>query len=476
MMSAVMLRRSCGLALLAAWLVVAPASAQTTVDLDLTVDTIVTGLDRPTTMAFVGADDILFLEKDTGRVRRVLGGVLQATVALDVDVATASERGLLGIAVNTELPPGVFLFFTEATSQGGTAIANRVYRYDWNAGSGTLDNPLLVLDLPVLPGSNHDGGVLVLGPPGEGPAVGDGSFLYAAIGDLNRNNQLENFPAGAAPDDTAVVLRVLQDGTAAPGNPFTPYCSATTTTTCSDDLDCPISETCTTEVARYWAYGVRNCFGMSLDPETGSLWDTENGPAVFDEINLLPSGANSGWEPLMGPDTAGPPGVGDLFDMPGAGSTYSDPEFSFASTIAPTGIAFPTGSSLGPAYDDVVLVGVFNLGQIFAFPLNPARDAFDLSGFTGVSDLVANSASERDQFLFGSGFGSFFGGITDLEMGPDGALYVVSIGNSGSSNGAIWRISGPRSLPALNAGAQAALAIGLLAATALLYRSRVASA
>lgn len=110
-----------------------PVNAQTTVDPELDVETIVSDLDRPTTMAFVAPDDFLFLEKDTGRVRRVLGGALQAGDALDVDVANNSERGLLGIAVNTESPPGVFLYYTEATSQGGTALANRVYRYDWNA-------------------------------------------------------------------------------------------------------------------------------------------------------------------------------------------------------------------------------------------------------------------------------------------------------------------------------------------------------
>lgn len=103
-----------------------------------------------------------------------------------------------------------------------------------------------------------------MGPPGACPGVG--SALYAVIGDLARDGRLANFPDGDPPDDTAAVFRVCQDGSAAPGNPFTPYCGLTTSTTCTGDADCPGGESCTSEVARYWAYGIRNSFGLALDP------------------------------------------------------------------------------------------------------------------------------------------------------------------------------------------------------------------
>jgi glucose/arabinose dehydrogenase len=180
-------------------------------------------------------------------------------------------------------------------------------------------------------------------------------------------------------------------------------------------------------------------------------------------VNALPSGTNSGWQTIMRPDPV-PSLTGDLFDIPGAGSTYSDPEFSWLDTIAPTALLFPVGSSLGMAFDDVALVGDFTLGQIYAFPLNGARDAFDVSGFTGVADLVASNDAERDQFLFGSGFGSSFGGVTDLKLGPDGALYVVSIGNPGLSNGAVFRVDGPAPVPALGQLGLPLLVLALLAA------------
>jgi glucose/arabinose dehydrogenase len=397
--------------------------AQTVTDPNLTVSLVVNGLSSPTTMAFVGSGDILVLQKNNGQVRRVLNGVLQPAPVLDFPVNAESERGLLGIAVNSTVnPPQVFLYVTEAASDGATAIANRVYRYNWNAGAGTLTNQTLILDLPVTAGPNHDGGVLTVDSSGR---------LYAVIGDLNRNGQLQNIVGGPAPDDTSVIFRVNSDGAAAAGNPFTPYCSVTTTQTCSVNGDCPAGQTCRTQVARYYAYGVRNSFGMAIDPVTGALWNTENGPSSYDEINRVSAGFNSGWNQLMGPDSRDPQGVGNLFNMPGAGSAYSDPEFSWLTPVAVTAILFPRGISA--VYDDMALVGDSNNGNLYRFPLNPARDGFNLAAFTGLSDLVADDIDERHAVRIGSGFS----GITDLEQGPDGAIYVVSIGG-----GAIYRISG----------------------------------
>jgi glucose/arabinose dehydrogenase len=420
----------------------APVHAQPTVgDPGLAIELVASGLDAPTTMAFVGPGDILVLQKNDGRVRRVLNGVLQPDPVLDVAVNTDSERGLLGIAVNTEQPRRVFLYYTEVSDadgdglpDSGTPLGNRVYRYAWNAATSRLENRQLVLDLPVTSGPNHDGGILLLGPtptPGPQTRVGDGSPLYVVIGDVNRDGQLQNVPGGAAADDSGVILRVQQDGTPVSGNPFAPYCSATTTQACASGSGCPAGQSCISRVARYLAYGVRNSFGLALDPVTGILWDTENGPGSYDEINLVAAGFNSGWVPIMGPDSRDSNAVGDLFAMPGGASAYSDPEFSWLNPVAVTSIVFPHDSALGPAYDGVALVGDFNLGNLSRFPLNPERTGFALSGLTGLADLVADNAAERERVRLGANFG----GISDLEIGPDGALYVVSIGA-----GAIHRV------------------------------------
>lgn len=433
----------------------AGARAQTIDDDALTLEAVLpeSSLVQPTTLAFLGPEDFLVLEKSTGSVRRVLNGALLPAPVLSVPVNSSSERGLLGIAINTQVPPAVFLYLTEAAIPNGTAIANRVYRYTWNSALGQLVSPMLILDLPVTTGPNHDGGVLALGPPGQFPGIGDGAALYAVIGDLNRNGQLQNNAVGALPDDSGVIFRVLQDGAAAPGNPFVPYCSATTAQTCASDAGCPIGQTCQTRVARYYAYGVRNSFGLALDPVTGSLWDTENGPSSMDEVNLVTAGVNSGWTDLMGPDSLDPQSVSDLFHMPGAGIGYSDPEFSFQSVVAPTAIVFPEGSALGTLYDDVAIVADNNNGQLYAFPLNAPRTGFALGG--GLADLVANTQAEADTLRFASGFGA----VTDLEIGPDGDLYVVDI-----ALGTVFRVSGPAAQVPSLAGPALVLLVGLLGA------------
>ena len=425
------------------WLLTAlPSDAQPTVDPSLTLETVTTGLSAPTTMGFVAPDDLLVLQKNDGLVRRVAGGALQPLPVLDVAVNRSSERGLLGIAVNTESPPKVFLYYTESATDGAAPLGNRVYRYDWNPTTAVLENPVLILDLPVLPGANHDGGVIVLGPPGEVPGVADGALLYVVIGDLNRNGQLQNFTTAALPDDTSVVLRVQQDGSAAPGNPFSPYCSVTTAQTCVDDNGCPGGESCQTQVARYFAYGIRNSFGLGLDPVTGALWDTENGPSTNDEVNLVAPGFNSGWQDVMGPVVRPPPA--GVVDFPGAGNTYSNPEFTWSDTNAPTAILFLDGSALGAAFDDSAFVADNNPGNIYEFPLNVARDGFDFSAFPALQDLVANNNTERDLLEIGTGFGA----ITDLKIGPDDGVYVVSI-----SQGAIYRLPEPSVAAGLAAGA-----------------------
>ncbi|MFN2512971.1 MAG: sorbosone dehydrogenase family protein, partial [Pyrinomonadaceae bacterium] len=107
------------------------------------VSTHVTGLDQPTSMAFIGASDILVLEKSSGRVQRVANGSLQGPV-LDLNVNSASERGLLGIALHPQFAQNgwVYLFWTESNTATDTVnideiglLGNRVDRYVWNGST-----------------------------------------------------------------------------------------------------------------------------------------------------------------------------------------------------------------------------------------------------------------------------------------------------------------------------------------------------
>ena len=382
---------------LAAWLaassiaLAAPASR----DPALGITEITSGLSAPTTMAFIGSQDILVLQKNDGRVRRVIAGVLQAGAVLDLAVDGSSERGLLGITVHPDFPadPFVYLYYTESTTgsdSSGSAAANRVYRYTWSGSA--LTNPVLVLDLPVSPGPNHNGGVITFGPDGK---------LYVVIGDLNRNGQLQNFSAGAAPDDTSVILRINDDGSVPSDNPFSAQGG---------------------NVAKYYAYGIRNSFGLAFDPLTDELWMTENGPGSFDEINIVEPGFNSGWERLMGPDARAANDAADLFFFPG--SHYADPKFSWLDTVGPTAIAFLDSADLGAEYENDVFVGDINNGNLYRFKPNGTRNGLLFNG-SGLADLVADNNPELDETIIATGFA----GITDLKVGPDGRLYVVSFGD-----------------------------------------------
>ncbi len=123
---------------------------------NLAVRQVVGGLTLPIGMAFLGANDMLVIEKASGKVMRVTRNgnqVVQATV-LDLAVNSASERGLLGIALHPNFPanPGIYLFWTESTTGAdSTALAetpllgNRVDRFVWDGSALTFDRTLIRL-------------------------------------------------------------------------------------------------------------------------------------------------------------------------------------------------------------------------------------------------------------------------------------------------------------------------------------------
>jgi aldose sugar dehydrogenase len=394
-------------------------------DPNLKVEVFAHGLNSPTSMAFLDSNHILVLEKETGAVRLILNGQLQNQPILKLSVNSEVERGLLGIATDTTMIKQtyaqssadnstiikkmyVFLYYTEESNNG--QLRNRVYRYQWNGVN--LINPVLILDLPALPGPNHDGGKLVIGTRDH--------HLYAVIGDLNHRGQLQNIKGGSAPDDTSVIIRVNPiDGSPAKDNPFV-----------SDNSDSP---TTISSTRYYYAYGIRNSFGLAFDPITGNLWDTENGEDLYDEINVIKPGFNSGWIKVMGPIArSGITGEDQLVNLPG--SKYIDPVFSWKNVVAVTGIEFLNSSKLGDKYKDNVFVGDYNNGNLYFFKLNNTRTGFNFNSNHqpgGLSDLVADNDQEVSEVTFGTGFGA----ITDVKTGPDGYMYIISI-----TDGNIYRI------------------------------------
>lgn len=375
-------------------------------DTNLQIQEYASGFKFPTGMNFLGPDDILVIEKNTGKVKEIKNGSVVGTV-LDVNVANVSERGLLGIAVASE-PNYVFLFYTETENvDGGDVLGNRLYRYEYD--NGKLVNPKLLLDLPTIPGPSHNGGVLKIGP--------DNKSVYLVIGNLNYVQNLtyitkaQNNKDGPPPDGRGGILRITFDGGVVDGKGVLG----------NDD---PLN--------KYYAYGIRNSFGIGFDSVTGNLWETENGRSTDDEINLVLPGFNSGWREVIGFSNETDEFNEENLETFGGKGIYRDPEFIWRDTIAPTSILFIHTDNLGPKYKDNMFVGSVKNGTIFNFPLDQNRTHLVLTG--PLADKTADNNQETGSVTFGRNFGI----ITDLEIGPDGNLYVLS---NYKHDGTVFKVS-----------------------------------
>jgi glucose/arabinose dehydrogenase len=397
------------------------------------------GLRYSTSMVFLGPNDILVAEKDSGTVRRIVNGAMLQQPLLDVNVATYGHRGMLGIAVDSSLlenrsgelhnnnstatptiPTYVFLYYTEAQGQDGDDITkgkeplgNRLYRYE--LVNNKLVNPKLLVDLPATPGAIGIGGKVMVGPDNN---------VYVTIGDVGidgHDTKAQNVQNGLDADGTSGILRISKDGSAilpgVLGNKF------------------PLN--------LYYSYGIWNSFGIDFDPVTGNLWDTENGLIFGDEINLVKPGFNSGYTKIDGIWLRGypidqtekhiaPRDPRDLVNFDGKGA-YHIPQFTWFRSVGPTGITFFNSNKMGFQYENGIFVGDIINGNIYHFRLAPNRTELLLP--TGpLEDRVVNSSDTLDGIIFGRGFG----GITDIKVGPDdGYLYVLTFD---SSQGTIFRI------------------------------------
>lgn len=384
-------------------------------DPNLKVDLVATGLSSPTSMAFVDQKNILVLEKNSGEVKLVSDGNLKEIPILHLDVDSTTLtccRGLLGIATSDQDSKGntwVYIYFTAAGNDKiDTSVKNKVNRYLWN-GTKLLRSDT-ILDLPATPGPNHPGGKLALNNNGS---------LYTTIGDLNNEGLLQNIKDSKELTDSSVIIRINStDGSPIPSNPFANL-----------KKNYPQSQ-----VEKYYGYGVRNSFGLAIDPVTGYLWDTENGDKDYDEINIVYSGFNSGWKKLMGPISQADITEDQLVNL--NGSMYHDPVFSWNPSLGVTDIEFFKSHNFGNSYTNNIFIGDINNGNIYYFKVNASRTGLEFEDPDIASDLVADD-SKKESLIWGGGFK----GITDLVTGPDGNLYVLTFDESEDGKGEIYRIS-----------------------------------
>ena len=334
-----------------------------------------------TTMNFVDDNSLLVLQQN-GHVRLIHDGVLQPEPVLIVDTRPVQEMGLLGI---TSVNSTVYIYHTDNTNSGDiysydtddtgnqNIILNKITKYTWDGQS--LTDPILVKELPA--NLYHNSGAMLTGPDNQ---------VYAVIGDAGRygplqNKSLENiYPPGITDYlDTSVILQVEPEGP-------------------------------------YHAVGIRNSFGLAIDPQTGIMWITENGDDDFDEINQVPAGFNSGWSHIMGPATPA-----ELESLIGYEDyTYQDPKFSWLRTVAPAALSFIDFKETD-AYNDSLFVGACNNSNLYRFQLNSERDGFVFRD-PGLQDLLVDRGDSMDEIIIGKEFGC----ITGMATGPDGYLYLAS--------------------------------------------------
>ncbi len=464
-------------------------------DPNLEVTTVLsTGISQPIGIVFLATSDFFVLEKASGQVKRVVSGVVQPTPVLDLAVNSASERGLLSMALHPNFPttPFAYIRWTESsTGADSTVTANvtflgsRVDRFIWNGSTLTLDQNIIMMrarqtdnvPVPGHPGTtnanengNHNGGVIRFGPDGK---------LYIYMGDLGRRSQFQNLPngpfitapqqddtfGGPTPDNahfTSVMVRLNDDGTTPTDNPFFAVGAA-------------MGGEAGTNVQKTFAYGFRNGFGMAFDPISGALWETENADDAYSELNRVVPGMNGGWVQFAGPlsrvndfkfiettqftqamqQVRYPPtrvaytaaqAMSQMFMLPGA--TYVDPDLSWRYEIGPAGATFVSGNTLGAEYAGTFWMGSArshalvggNGGSLYRMKLTPDRLHIDVSDDIRLADRVADNlfsptkfeGTESETLKIGSGFG-----ITpDIVQGPDGNLYVVS-----NTDNTIYKIS-----------------------------------
>jgi len=269
-----------------------------------------------------GGSRILYGERFTGRIRRLNPATGTSTPFFKVpNLATAGEQGLLGLALHPSYPNDTRVWAFVTRNLSGTAT-NQLLRIRAD-GTGFS----VLRSFPA--GGNHNGGRIMFGPDGK---------LYVVVGENGFPSRAQNLatPAGK-------MLRLNADGTVPSDNP---------------SAGSPII-----------AYGIRNSFGFTFDPQMGRLWETENGPACNDEINLIArlTLKNYGWGPSE--TCSSPP--------PAPRNTNQDgpsplpPKLFFAQPPALTGAAFCRMCGLSSSGQ--LFFGDYNTGTIRRARLTSAR-------------------------------------------------------------------------------------------------------
>jgi glucose/arabinose dehydrogenase len=366
------MRKTMGLVLFLG-LLGAPAMilAGTPVDVNFAESVYASGLSQITGLAWApDGSNTLFVTQKGGTIRVVRNGTLQSATFGSITVFTNSECGLIGIAVDPQYATNKFVYVFATVSSS----TQQVHRFTaMTDGSGNLVGSNRVQIGPNLPcmGVNHDGGALVFGPDQN---------LYFGVGNLgNGNNVGGNGTSGEFTSLGSKIGCMDRNGNAVSSNP---YYNASDGITAADYI---------------WARGMRNPFGLRFHPTTGALWLTEVGDS-WEQVFLVPRNGNAGWPTENNTSTTNGLLIPKL--------AYRTNQSTFGGCITRgvfySGTAFPT-----PHRGNLFFVD-YNSGKVMRSVLNAAGDTI-----TSTEVFVNGNSS-----------------LTDIVLGPDGALYYASHGGT----------------------------------------------
>jgi glucose/arabinose dehydrogenase len=330
----------------------------------VTATPVKTGLDFPAAFTFDPAGRIFYAERFTGEIR-VYDPATSSDISYFVvtDLEIAGEQGLLGLALIPGYPSRPFLY-AYATRNIGGVPKNQILKIREQNGVGT--NFKAIWTSNTTAADSHNGGRIAFGPDG---------MLYALQGEATDPANSQNLG-----NDAGKILRMNPNGRVPNGNPF--------------------------PGSRIWAYGIRNSYGFTFDPVNDNLWESENGPACNDEVNLIDEGLNYGWGPTQTCSTPPPAPTNTNRDGP----TPVLPKVWFTPTIAPTGIAFCSGCGIASA-EGKVFFGAYNEQNIRQSTLDGTR-----TNITATTIVYTHTT-----------------GILSMERGPDGTVYF-------SDDTGIWKL------------------------------------
>ena len=358
-----------------------PAEFNTQTGQRIRVSAVATGLVHPWSIAFPDAKTMLVTEQP-GRLRVVRDGVLLPEPAWQAPKQPTGNDALHFAAVHPQFATNGFVYVSHLKSgERGNTIAISRGKFDGT----TLRDVQEIFVADAWESSGNTAGRVFFGP---------GDMLFFTVGDRDRlcclNNGKEDnsirIKAQSLDNDLGKTLRLKDDGTVPPDNPFVGRAGAK---------------------PEIYTYGHRNGYGLTVNPDTGEVWQAEIGPLGGDEVNILLPGHNYGWPVVsMGRNYTG----SLVSDEPFFRKGMDNARMFWVPSISPSSLLFYNGDKF-KGWKGSLFVGSLTTRSLIRVSFNQPSQA------------------ERREVLLGT----FNQRIRDVQLGPDGNLYVATEGQTGGN-------------------------------------------